>query len=240
MHQRIAARHLLSSHGLPAATARLAPDFYPRIQGQTMKLTKTLAIATALAFITPPSFAATNDLPQDAAEQRSCSASRALTRHELEESSKLLTHGLEVIQTREQATTGSTPSDFSVTQGYRSASGSGKLQLDTFVGYTHSGTYAIQRLYNPSNPEATINETISQVSTNLKLESSFEVISTTSNDTTPQDAPRGRCKTLDWGCAKNRCGWAVNICGKRIQCLAVLCIYAVGSCCTEWEPNPYQ
>lgn len=206
-----------------------------------MKLTKALAIATALAFIAPPpSFAATNDLPQDAAEQRSCSASRALTRHELEESNKLLTHGLEVIQTREQATTGSTPSDFSVTQGYRSASGSGKLQLDTFVGYTHSGTYAIQRLYNPSNPEATINETISHVSTNLKLESSFEVISTTSNDTTPQDAPRGRCKTLDWGCAKNRCGWAMDICRKRIQCLAVLCIYAVGSCCTEWEPNPYQ
>ena len=35
-----------------------------------MKLTKALAIATALAFIAPPSFAATNDLPQDAAEQR--------------------------------------------------------------------------------------------------------------------------------------------------------------------------
>lgn len=205
-----------------------------------MKLTKALAIATALAFIAPPSFAATNGSPQDTAEQRSCSASRALTRHELEESNKLLSHGLEVIQTREQVATDSSPSDFSVTQGYRSTSGSGKLQLDTFVGYSHSGTYAIQRLYNPSNPEITISETVSQVSTNLELESSFEVISTTSNDTTPQDAPRGRCKTLDWGCARNRCGWAVKICGRSIPCMAVLCIYAVGSCCTEWEPNPYQ
>lgn len=205
-----------------------------------MKLTKALAIATALAFIAPPSFAATNGSPQDTAEQRSCSASRALTRHELEESNKLLSHGLEVIQTREQVATDSSPSDFSVTQGNRSTSGSGKLQLDTFVGYSHSGTYAIQRLYNPSNPEITISETVSQVSTNLELESSFEVISTTSNDTTPQDAPRGRCKTLDWGCARNRCGWAVKICGRSIPCMAVLCIYAVGSCCTEWEPNPYQ
>ena len=205
-----------------------------------MTLAQVLGTATALAFtIATPSLAATNPSSSGTTEGGGCSDSRPLTRLELADSNSFISRALEKIE-KEEVEDNSTHTTFQVTQGYRSASSSGKLQLDTFIVYTPSGTYAIQRLYNPSNPEATLKETLSRVSTNLKLESSFKVISTTSNETTPQDAPRSRCKTLDWNCAQNRCGWAVKICKKRIPCMAVLCIYAVGSCCTEWEPNPYQ